>query len=458
MKGVPGVLVLGGTTYGRHDRERLYFRFVPRDAHDSEYLVPWKRDKMRNAYVVVSPCDDERGTARVVSRLGEVDDPAAMEAYSLYGIRFPTTQDRRLARVRLKDLHDPIALAPHDDSVIVIDPEGCQDADDAIGAHSDGGLAVYITDAPALLEKHGLWSMVSGARCTAYMPSGAKHMLCAELVPLATLTVGKTRRALRFRVVSNVCTGCDLSDVVVSRSYTYDDPGLVLDETYRLAADNVGPKCPHDIVATCMMAVNMWVGAVLKEAGTGVLRQSDVRSPLTSAAALLGWGPKAEYIRAADASQHAAFGGYYAHATSPMRRVVDMVNIVRMREQLGEGPSMDALAFCQQIEADCESVTADARQVHRAELTCRLYVACLSGAVERAEGRVVSASEGEGDDISDYTFWIDQWSVFAEARGPVGLEVGTVHDLEFHLFKHAHALDQKVRMAVIGCPNVFSLV
>ena len=455
MNDLAGVLQLAGASHGRHDKTRLYFRFIPRDHGSTGFLVPWKRTAMRNMYVVACSPHDDEVYGRVVDRLGEVDDPVATERYLLYGIRFPSTCDRRLARSQIAGCKTK-TLPNVDSTIITIDPAMCEDADDAIGLHPEKGVAVYITDVAAALDRYGLWSHVSDVVSSAYMPSATRHMLCKELVASTTLSRMASRDTLMFQIVDGRCVGCTLRCISVSQCYCYDDESLMHDKTFIAASMASEETCPHAVVARLMTIVNVWVGETIKRSGLGILRHSESAYTQSPVAEILAWGPRSEYVPALDGRTHAQFGTHYAHATSPMRRVVDIVNVVRLKQLLGMPITDQSISFCERQEGRCEEITSEMRRIKRAEVETRAFVACLSLEEVITEGVITSVSVHDGK--QKYDFWIPEWSMFAEAWGMGDLELGSSHHLRFHLFKHANIPRHKVRIAVIGCPNVFSLV
>ena len=255
--------------------------------------------------------------------------PIALERYSLYGVVFASTAERKTVRSAIKDLgHDRLSEDSILESTIAIDPKGCEDPDDAIGLHPRGGIAVDITDVPKVLEVLRCWDVVIGKSSTAYGITRPFRMLPKELGDLCALSLGKTR-CLRFQWWMSL--GVEVATTRVARSYDYDDSALVDDRTYAHASRISGETDPHELIAWYMLRVNEWVGEVLSDKMEGIGRRSNAKEASVTEE-LLGWGPSAEYYRFHEgACVHSSLGSIYAHATSPIRRVVDIANLQALK-------------------------------------------------------------------------------------------------------------------------------
>jgi exoribonuclease R len=242
------------------------------------------------------------------------------------------------------------------DTVLHIDPDGCEDVDDVLGWRRlpDGGyeFGIGIADVAAWVpegsvedlsaKRAGQTLYVDGVAVTPMLPTS----LSTRLASLRCDGVSRPVLMLLYVVRDGAVCGVRWSRecVTVTRSFTYES--VLLDATVSaflrealgvVTGTSVGDD-PHVWIEKAMIAYNEAAALVLRGANAGILRRHEGRSSLewgvlaaaTGCAEVALLGMKAgQYVDAGvegDVS-HAGLGlAVYCHASSPLRRYADLIN------------------------------------------------------------------------------------------------------------------------------------
>ena len=161
---------------------------------------------------------------------------------------------------------------------------------------------------------------------------------------LLSLTPGQERNAVSLLLVWNqdtkqvISSRWELTRICVSKSYTYDQVDTLLlkqdIKALQILSEFTETKNSHDMVESLMLRYNAAAGTVLKDGRVGVLRKQQAAETADIAALQCVSAPlflaqrAATYCSPLEAdTTHAALGvDAYAHASSPLRRYVDLVN------------------------------------------------------------------------------------------------------------------------------------
>ena len=346
--GFVGVALFDRETLGRDSETGLIcYKVVPFARGAPVHRLPMKltgQAPRRPTYVRVAfrgwEEDSQRPTCRCLERIGVVDDLGAYATFRLQaaGLLFSKRAHRLL--MQSVDPRQVLKAAcsgrPEDPSAaIAVDPVGARDFDDAIGASAtEQVLSIYIADVPAILDAlpRGA-AYVPDQTATIYLPGGTRPMLPRTIAEdIGSLVAGKERPAWRFMVTIDECGRVasftrDRVVVRVTANYTYSNVrGGLWNRIAALAKllnagygwyEEFEMEDSHNVVACCMLAVNHAAGVILKNSRSGLLRACNEKEG-------------ASYVKA-DAPgdvRHETLGlAAYAHVTSPLRRVADIVNL-----------------------------------------------------------------------------------------------------------------------------------
>jgi hypothetical protein len=271
--------------------------------------------------------------------------------------------------------------------VITVDPAGCMDADDAMGAVAweDGEsvlgtiISTYITHVPHTLERLGAWENFSPTVpfrvATTYLPNNNN-------LPMLPRILSEGECSL---MDGNVCSCLAMDQYVtpegkvarvefvecvvrITENYAYESPEMLSDPVYRMIGDLVrrinelggmrlvdAVNDSHDVVEWLMLRMNCEAGKRLYEAKRGIFRSVVVGAGESTIPPHIARKARkfmaqyrnttASYELAEDDRGHGLVGDggdgalitHYAQITSPIRRFVDLINMTVLCEVLRGG-------------------------------------------------------------------------------------------------------------------------
>jgi len=384
---IGGVLLVAEKTYGRV-KEKLLYKCIPYEKNLPCFLIPYEDRSLgfsklkQNKYITfkLKEWTDKHPHGILTNTFGNVNDVDAYANYQMHCQKL-NNSIKTLNTATLRALReDSILNLPmfykeeykledrRDYAVFSIDPANCNDIDDAVGiTRSPIGetiLSIYIANVPLVLEHLELWSYLSDRISTIYLPGQKIPMLPAALSEnKCSLLQGQERVAFVLDVyiyqgkISNVM--CKTVFMQVSNNYVYEDKALLarpdyqeifkvvkwLNEdssTYLGYVDQVNNS--HDVVEFCMILMNYECSKILKAKRKGIFRTATKKEiNLASEAAIeaciagdlkyILQGTVGTYCAIEDLKPHEVIGGgvsSYIHITSPIRRIVDCVNMLEI--------------------------------------------------------------------------------------------------------------------------------
>jgi hypothetical protein len=388
-----GVLVCatGSRTYGRKGK-RLLYKCIPNDSTLPSILVPFELKNTSfskaqvNKYVTFKLLGSEEHIGKhlvgsLTQVIGNVDLFDAYCDYSLIcnDVCQPIQKFTKTVFTAIKNnkqnecietkysLEDRTA-----NDIITIDPEGCKDFDDAIGIINTSDsviLSIYIANVALWLDNLQLWTTYPGRISTVYFPTKTIPMLpialSESLCSLISGDMSKYTLAMDLEMKRTDIGQLELHKVYfkqckikIRRNFIYNEPALENDKLYRQIRQvvvDMQPKYPcletiadsHDVVAFCMLVMNHQTALYMKERDIGIYRGMEVDDidvselPQEIRCVARTWGSEGgQYYDSTSAILHGMMNpiiNIYCHATSPIRRLVDLVNQTQICATLCDG-------------------------------------------------------------------------------------------------------------------------
>ena len=522
----PAVLVLnGGKTFGRTVTSnsgkpgRLLYQCIPDNPCLPIFLVPYDvklefSKVVKNKYVIVK-FDHWRNVhpqGILDATLGNVDEYFPFSEYQLYCRNLVKLQDKAFAeftkaarqykaksddetwiRSHLANPEYNIVDLTHIDNIVSVDPEGCEDIDDAFSVKclpDHEGLfqvSIYIANVPLWLSVLDLWKHVCYASnasntsriTTVYLPDRKVPMLPTVLSEdLCSLKAGKLRYAFvmhaTFKAHSDLKSVFELVSVTyenalirVKTNYAYEDKKLLKSADYSLLkqiAQGLDKEShdSHEVVATFMKFMNSQCAETLAKMNTGIFRNQAGTGETGGSHRFGGKSNSTESgilsATGTEGSQHtvwSAFGGplsarystineghahlglsHYSHITSPIRRLVDLINM----RILMNGSKMDLES------STIEKINKISKSAKKAQMDCELYSKVLDADPETIyTGTVVDVDTDEFGKVT-HTVYLEELKTHARVKEYCSAKCA----LKIYLFDDEHNLRRKIRVECIG--------
>lgn len=503
----PAVLVLnGGKTFGRTiggksgKLGRLLYQCIPNNPCLPVFLVPYdvKLDfskVMKNKYVIVK-FDHWRNAhpqGIIESTLGNVDEYFPFSEYQLHCRNLVKLQDKAFseftkAAKAFKDVDEAFIQSvldnpeykvvdlTHVDNIVSVDPEGCEDIDDAFSIRQLPGqidqdliqVSIYIANVPLWLSVLDLWKFVedpksTGRITTVYLPDRKVPMLPTVLSEdLCSLKAGKLRYAFVMHAtfkVQRTDSPQDLKGTLnlltvtyenalirVKTNYAYEDKKLLKSADYAMlkqVAQALDKDCTdsHEVVATFMKFMNAQCAETLASMNTGIFRnqvgtggpQSAFGESNSTESGILS----ARYSNINEGHAHLGLA-HYTHITSPIRRLVDLIN---MRILINLEP-MHLLE-----SSTIEKINKVSKSAKKAQMDCELYSKVIDADPETVyTGTIVDIYTDEFGKVTQ-TVYLEELKTYARVKMP--MDIPPQIKVKVYLFDEEHSLRRKIRVECI---------
>lgn len=496
----PAVLVLnGGKTFGRTIGSksgkpgRLLYQCIPNNPCLPVFLVPYdvKLDfskVMKNKYVIVK-FDHWRNAhpqGVIESTLGNVDEYFPFSEYQLHCRNLVKLQDKTFseftkAAKAFKDvdeafvqsvLDDPkykVVDLTHVDNIVSVDPEGCEDIDDAFSIRQLPEdlvqVSIYIANVPLWLSVLDLWKFVecAGRITTVYLPDRKVPMLPTVLSEdLCSLKAGKLRYAFVMHATFKVQRtdsptdlkgsegSLELSEITyenalirVKTNYAYEDKKLLKSADYAMlkqVAQALDKDCTdsHEVVATFMKFMNAQCAETLASMNTGIFRNQAKTGDTHSA---FGGPLSATYSVINEGHAHLGLA-HYTHITSPIRRLVDLIN---MRILM----NLEPLNLLE--SSTIEKINKVSKSAKKAQMDCELYSKVIDADPETVyTGAIVDIDTDEFGKVT-HTVYLEELKTYARVKMPMDIpsQIKDKIRAKVYLFDEEHSLRRKIRVECI---------
>lgn len=392
---IPGVLMLDGNkTFGRQLKAngstgKLLYKCMPDDKRMPAFLIPYEMKNVgfskvfKNLYVTfIFDCwEDKHPRAKLDNVIGPVDVLDNFYEYQLYC----KSLNASIQKLQ-KDTNKALADNPHEliianirtkypsiedrtDKklwhIITIDPPKSLDYDDGFSIRDlDGGLqqlSIYISNVTIWMDTLNLWDSFSRRISTIYLPDKKRPMLPTILSDcLCSLQENVTRVAFVMDVILKKDCG-DIIDIrysncliKVKKNYCYEEPNLladkfyneILDVTQRLSIKNryiANVRNSHEMVCYLMILMNYHCAKEMIKTNSGIFRSTVMKRevnvpdfvPEDVGKYIKIWSSSSgQYINGSEIidTRHELLDmDAYIHITSPIRRLVDLLNIIRFQ-------------------------------------------------------------------------------------------------------------------------------
>lgn len=499
MKNIPGVLVLeGDKTYGKRNRKFLY-RCIPDDKRLPEFLIRYSKKmgfskKNYNKYVIFKflNWDNDYPIGTLIQVLGDVTKLDHFYEYQLYCkslyASIQTFTKNTMKKLRTKsteyfiDKIDEHMIDKTNKEVFSIDPHASKDFDDAFSfeeSYDHFCIGIYIANVALWLDVMGIWESFSRRVATIYLPDRKRPMLPTVLSDLlCSLRERETRFAFTLELSVSKNTGEIIdssfynSKIRVRKNYTYDN--VTKYDAFKKLFECVKKmnkykkyvpylKDSHDMVSYLMIVMNYISAKKLQEFKTGIFRslvskdsyKTPEHLPENIGRFLKSWNSMGgSYEPFAELKRHDMLElEAYVHITSPIRRLVDLLNIMELQDKLGiYKKSQAAKQFYDEWTA-VESfgyINTTMRAIRKVQNDCSLLNVCqtMNDLHERKfEGFMFDRIE-RNDGLYQYMVYLPELKMVNRVTIRNDRKNMSFGKFKLYVFVDEHRLKQKLRLNI----------
>ena len=512
FKQISGILTLSSKTIFGRDGKKILYKCIPDDKRLPAFIIPYKIKQDRHSlssnysvdkYITFRFLEWNNGEkypkGQLVETIGDVTKLENYYEYQLY-CNSLYTSIKNFNQATIKQIHNtkieeiiaridrmyPTIEDRTQMKVFSIDPSVSKDFDDAVGIHTnelgEKVISIYITNVVLWMNVLDLWSSFSKRVSTIYLPDRKRPMLPTILSDnICSLKENEIRYALTMEVTidnNNTIKSHRLlnTKVNVFKNYRYEESSLLEDtdyiEMFRVVKgvncvkeqrylDNLADS--HDLVSYLMILMNYYSSKNLMEHKNGIFRslkygdnKQTVPEGLNKNVSkfLRIWTSNgSKYILFDEEDKkHDMFNfGEYIHITSPIRRLVDLLNSIQIQDNLdlcslsGETEkflnywtSNDSLTYINETMRSIRKVQNNCNTLHRClndeNILGKEYNGCIIDKMERNNG------------IYQYIVYVVDLNIVSKFMSIQEYELYTESVYKLFYFEDKDSLKKKVRL------------
>ena len=370
------------------NKTKFLYKCIPDNKYLPAFLIPYKipltyNKEIINIYIIFkyNHWNNKHPHGTLLNNLGSVNVLSNYYEYQLYckSINASIQNFTRITSKKLKEkteqefietilnTHKSIRDYRNNKNIISIDPQESSDYDDAFElcrVKDHHVIKIYISNVTIWMETLHLWESFSNRVSTIYLPDRKRPMLPTSLSEcLCSLQENATRFAFvcEFKVKDYIVTDTSYYNaaIIVSNNYAYEEDALLKNNMYletlnltrRMSRkdkllNNV--KDSHNLVSYLMIMMNYHTATSMALHKIGIYRTVTVNrfnedtvpptvSPDVSNFIKIYNSSSGEYIEYNEKNMSHDFLKLkqYLHITSPIRRLVDLLNIIIIQNKLG---------------------------------------------------------------------------------------------------------------------------
>jgi hypothetical protein len=412
---------------------RLLYKCIPDDMRLPTFLIPYEIKNIgfskvfKNLYVTFTfeHWEDKHPRAKLDNVIGPIDMVDNFYEYQLYC----KSLNASIQKFQ-KDAHKALESKSHDVVIetiktkypsikdrtdqqkwyiITIDPSNSQDYDDAFSVieHENDvqQLSIYISNVSILIDILNLWDSFSRRISTIYLPDKKRPMLPSILTDcLCSLQENVTRVAFVMDIFIKKDEIIDIKFencfIKVFKNYSYEEPLLLGDPKYHNILDiahKLSGKYPyitnvrnsHDLVCYLMIFMNYNCAKELIKYKTGIFRSTIIKDeffvpktvPDDVSKFIKIWNSASgQYIDGSEIvdTRHQLLDmDAYIHITSPIRRLVDLLNMIKLQRVSGIiNLSTSVDLFYNKWLGEIDYINITMRAIRKVQCDCTLIDLC----------------------------------------------------------------------------------
>jgi exoribonuclease R len=504
---IPGVLLLeNNKTFGRtKNKKRLLYKCIPDDKHLPIFLIPYEIEIQfskvyKNKYVLFKfeNWDNKHPNGILVNTIGNVDNLDVFYEYQLYckniniSLANFTKKTREQIQIKKQEeeyihqiLHNKnfnICDRRSIQNIFTIDPNGSNDFDDAISIEylkkvNQYKISVYISNVYVWLEILDLWKYMTASVSTIYLPNRRKPMLPVILSDnLCSLKEGDTRFAFCMDMIfdggSFVLKSIEYNNVaiIVKKNYKYDEEDLIHTNDYSLLL-SITKKLDksivdsHDVVAFWMIKMNTECGNYMANQKIGIFRLTNYINEFNDEISIShlenntqriikSWSNSiGQYVIYDDGSllEHEIMKTVnYIHITSPIRRLIDVLNQMWISKSLGiiRNISINCENFFNEWIHKLDYINSSMRSIRKIQTDCQLMCMCFNNQMimNTFNNGIIFNKVIKENGFIEYMVYLESLKMLGRIKTTKHYHNYTNHMFKIFLFKDEYNARKKIRL------------
>jgi len=391
--------------------------------------------------------------------------------------------------------------------VFSIDPENSLDFDDAFSINNTDNnniiqISIYISNVTIWIDILNLWDSFTSRVSTIYLPDKKRSMLPLSLSDdLCSLKENHTRIAFVMDINIDTITSTiiDISYsncfIKVFKNYVYEEPNLFINNDYNKLfditcklskiykyVDNITDS--HDIVCYLMILMNYHTSVKLLEYNNGIFRSCSQHQPLGKVEPnpnLPNVDLAQPFLKVEDLAQpflkvdqpflkvdfevdyidlnlvkdrktisHDLLNiDSYIHITSPIRRIVDLLNMIIIQKNIGMIQLTEkADLFYINWVNDIKHINKSSKSIKKVQNNCNLLFLCSTNPEimnKTYNGYAVDNVKNKNN-LNKYSIYLPELKIFTTIKTNENINLYEFRIYKLYLFNDEDNLKKKIRL------------
>ena len=502
---IAGVLILeDGKTYGRtENKKRLLYRCFPDDTRLPTFLIPYDisigfSKVNKNKYVIFKfdHWKDKHPKGLLKETIGDVGSLEAFYEYQLYSkslhisLKDMTNKTRDILRKHSTNEYvqqifqnsNFIIEDRRNDYIFTIDPQNSVDFDDGFGIKKlENGrwrVSIYLANVFFWLETLGLWNSFSNRVATIYLPDCRRPMLPTILSDtLCSLQQDHIRFAFVIDLIVDDYGIIDQDEykltnamIHVSKNYVYEEKKMMEDQQYKNMIQVTSKidktiKNSHELVAFWMIQMNKYCACEMMKQQIGIFRSATIFNSLLredidvtlsehAQQAIRSWnnvaGQYVVFSKDAILEHEILKTKSYIHITSPIRRLVDLLNQMLLFRSIGlvKKISEDGIIFIQKWLEKIDYINTSMRSIRKIQTDCMILHTCFTNpkVMNEIHDGVVFDKVTKNNGVISYMVYLEQLKLLTKINVTNDIENYTRMKFKLYLFENEEFTKKKIRL------------
>ena len=367
-------------------------------------------------------------------------------------------------------------------NIFTIDGPTTTDYDDAFSIKTlENGnqcLSIYISNVTIWMDVLNLWSSFSQRISTIYLPDRKRPMLPTILSDcLCSLQSGNSRIAfLMDIIISKEYSIIDIkyanAKIKVSKNFIYDEPDLLKNNSYQTLFSvteelskkyNSNIRNSNDVVAYLMILMNYHTSTKMLEFKNGIFRSSIIQNKVNLPSNIpeeVGnfikvWNSSiCQYVDGSNIHiKHELLNiDSYIHITSPIRRLVDLLNIIKFQQNTQLIILSDkSNEFYQQWIKQLDYINITMRAIRKVQNDCSLLDICCNNTEimdKKYDGYPFDKLE-RNDGLFQYIIYLPELKLVSRITSRINMNNFEKQKFKLFLFHNEDRFKKKIRLQLL---------
>jgi exoribonuclease R len=234
----------------------------------------------------------------------------------------------------------------------------------------------------------------------------------------------------------------------VSKNYTYEDKKLEKNPAYKVLRTLAKTDDSHDVVAFWMIKMNVLAAEHLRNQGKGIFRISDGENILEKP--MFKGGGLGELVLPSVYSEvcapHSQLGvDAYVHITSPIRRLVDILNQILFQPEV----SVLGQTFLDKWTRQLDLVNRATKDIRKTQMDCELLALAEKNEFLDKEFSGILFDRNFVSGKYEYAVYIEEFKMFSRIKLDECVENFTKSQFRIFVFDDEDRLCRKIRLQKI---------